>query len=99
MALIRTSKKSHYQNYFADNFKDIRKTWKGIKSIINIHNITKGQPSSMIINKELQSDPTKIANGFNDYFSEIALNLQQNIYPNGPKFTDYLKNSSEQSFF
>ena len=61
---IRTCKKEHYQNYFAENFKDIRKTWKGIKSIINIHNITKGQPSSMIIDKELQTNPINIANGF-----------------------------------
>ena len=32
------SKKSYYTKYFEDNNKNIKKTWEGIKSIINIKN-------------------------------------------------------------
>ena len=81
--LIRKSKKLHLQNFFAENAKDIRKTWSGIKNIINIRSSTKGQPTSILINNELETDPTKIAEGFNTYFCSIAEKLQQNIY-----FTD-----------
>ena len=94
VSLIKISKKDHYNKYFAENSKDIRKTWNGIKSIINIHNNKKGQPYSMLIDKELNSNPTSIANGFNEYFSDIAQNLQENIYTAGSNYSDYLKNPS-----
>ena len=72
VSLTRKSKKLHFQNYFADNAKDIRKTWIGIKNIINIRTVSKNQPSSMLIDNNLITDPTEIAEGFNTYFSSIA---------------------------
>ena len=102
VSLIKANKKEHYRKFFAENSKDIRKTWKGIKSIININSMNKGQPSSMIIDKEINSNPMSIANGFNDYcpgLMSIAQDLQQNINTTGSNFTDYLKNPSENSFF
>ncbi len=99
VSLIKANKNEHYRRFFAENSKDIRKTWKGIKSIININSLNKVQPSSMIIDKEINSNPMSIANGFNDYFSSIAKDLQQNIKTTGSNFTDYLKNPSENSFF
>ena len=41
VAITRKSKKLHFQKYFFDNAKNIRKTWTGIKNIINIRAITK----------------------------------------------------------
>ena len=99
VSLIKVSKNEYYRNFFAENAKDIRKTWKGIKSIININNSNKVQPSSMIIETEINSNPVSIANGFNEYFSSIANDLQQNINSVGCNFTDYMKNPSENSFF
>ena len=34
--LIRSGKKKYYDNYFSKNRDDLRKTWQGIKEIINI---------------------------------------------------------------
>ena len=34
--LTRRGKKEFYQNYFADNKKNLKKVWKGIKEIVNI---------------------------------------------------------------
>ena len=42
--------------------------------------------------------PTKIANGFTNYFSNVAEKLQGNIRSLGVDFTDYLKNPSEKIF-
>ena len=36
VAIIRRSKKMHYQKYFTENAGDIKKTWTGIKNVINI---------------------------------------------------------------
>ena len=36
--LTRNSKKSYYEKYFSKNKDNLRKTWQGIKEIINIKN-------------------------------------------------------------
>ena len=41
---ISMSKKNHFQHYFAENCNNIKKTWTGIKNIINICTVTKNQP-------------------------------------------------------
>ena len=65
---------------------------EGIRNIINIRNSNKGQPTSMLIGKEVSTDPTKIADGFNTFFSSIAKNLQSKIYFAGENYTNYLNN-------
>ena len=60
-ALIRNSKKKHHQKYFIENSKDIRKTWNGIKNIINIKSSNKTQPASILVDNKLETDPTKFA--------------------------------------
>ena len=36
VTLCRISKKLHYSKFFTENVNNLRNTWKGIKSIINI---------------------------------------------------------------
>ena len=98
VANIRKSKKGHFQKYFTESANDIRKTWTGIKNIINIRTMMKSHPSSILIDKELTTDPTKIAAGFNDYFSSIAQKLQQNFSVGGHNFTKYLSEPLGQNF-
>ena len=95
---IRNSKKKHFQNYFTENAKDIRKTWTGIKNIINIRTSTKGQPTSILIDNEMETDPTKIAEGFNVYFSSIAEKLQQDISFGDNNFSKYLNSPLDYNF-
>ncbi|MEO2220739.1 MAG: reverse transcriptase family protein, partial [Nitrosopumilus sp.] len=97
VSLIRTSKKLHFQKYFTENSNNIRKTWKGIKNIINIRNTTHGQPISMRIGNEISTDPCKLANGFNDYFSSIAKNLQDKIHF-AEDYLNYLNVPTNHSF-
>ena len=98
VSLIRTSKKQHFQQYFTENSNNIRKTWKGIKNIINVRSSTLGQPTSMKIGKEISTDPSKIAEGFNEFFSSIAKNLQDKIYFAGENYSNYLGQSSDYRF-
>ena len=99
VSLIRTSKKSHYQKYFIENTNNIRQTWKGIKSIINIRNTSKCRISSLKIDEEISSDPKVMANSFNNYFSSIGKDLQRQIYYYGNDFTHYLKQPNDHNFF
>ncbi len=75
VALMRLSKNNHLRNYFSNNSDNIKKTWQGIKSIISIRETSHNLPT-MSVNNINESDPTKIANGFNSYFSTIAEKLQ-----------------------
>ena len=64
----RLNKKLYYQKYFELNSINLRNTWRGIKSIININQKEKVNTTSLIIGDELTTDPSKIANEFNEYF-------------------------------
>ena len=98
VTIIRKSKKNHFQKYFTENAKDIRKTWTGIKSIINIRTLPKCQPTSMMIDKELITDPSKVEEGFNNYFSSIAEKLQQNIIFGDNNLSKYLNTPLNYNF-
>ena len=77
---MRQSKKAYFQKFFLENAKNVKNTWKGIKSIININSKSKVQPTSLLVKNELISDPKIVADSFNNYFSQIASELQNKIY-------------------
>ena len=56
-------------------------------------------PTSLLVDNELITDPSKVANEFNNYFSNIAGKLQATIHSQGHDFKDYLNNKSEHCFF
>ena len=55
-------------------------------------------PSSLIINIKLVSDPNEVADKFNEYFSTVAEKLQSNIHLHGTDFMQYFDNSNEHNF-
>ena len=95
---IRHNKKKYYENYFNENSDNLRNTWRGIKSIINL-NKSSSTPTSLIIENELLSDPKEVANEFNKYFSNIADSLQSQIHTQGQNFQHYLKDPNESTIF
>ena len=98
--LLKISKKNYYSTFFKKNLLNIRKTWQGIKEIINITScIAKKQTIKLSIKNNLITDNELIANCFNDYFSNIADNLSKNIQPSKNNFNDFLNVSNINSFF
>ena len=71
-ALIRKSKKEYYEKYFKTHKNNLKKVWKGIKSIINIKCKNLDTPICLEIDDVTITDPKVIASSFNDYFSMIA---------------------------
>ena len=57
----------HFQKFFLENANNAKKTWKGIKSIINVNSSMNCQPNSLLVNNELITEPKDIANVFNNY--------------------------------
>ena len=99
VTLCRISKKIYYQNFFAEHANDMKNTWKGIKSLINLKGTIKKNPSSIIFDEKLVSEPEEIANKYNNYFSTIADKLRNKIYNKNQNFKSYLGKRIDKSFF
>ena len=96
---IKASKSIYYQKSFEINKLNLRKTWEGIREIINIKQ-TKGQIINALNNgDDIISENNKIAEKLNNHFCKIAETIENEIPKGKNKFSDSLKNQMEQSFF
>ena len=97
--LTRTGKKDYYKKYFAENKDNLRKVWRGIKEIINIKSKNFDSPTCLQVGDVNITDPQKISNSFNDYFSSIADKILEKRKYNGSKsFRDFLANRITENF-
>ena len=97
--LTRTGKKNYYQRYFTEHKDNIKKVWKGIKEIVNIKSKNYDYPTCLQEGNSTVTDPTAIANSFNDYFTSVADQILNKRKYNGNKlFSDFLKNRLANSF-
>ena len=96
---MKKSKQNYFAKCFESNIKNLKKTWKGIKSIISLKNSASSSPNLLNFNNELTSDPLKIANVFNNYFSSIGEKAQSKIRFSNKTYTDYLHGDNLNSFF
>ena len=97
--LLKKSKQIYYTKYFESNWNNIRNTWKGIKTIISIKNITTTIPHSIEFNNRTITDPTTMSNVFNNYFTSIAEKTKSNIKFSPKHYTDYLSSTNTNTFF
>lgn len=70
---IENEKKNYYKNFFMTNSSNPKKLWSGIHELI--YNNTKQidqAPKELKINGKTESEPEKIANGFNEFFINVA---------------------------
>ena len=99
LKITNSSKAMHFNHFFDTNKQNYHKIWQGIKEIINISK-NKKQFINSINNKiETTHDPFKIANTFNEFFSNIAKKIEGNITTTFKTHTDYLTDASPNSFF
>ena len=78
---------------------NIKNTWKGIKSIITIKNLSSDIPKSLFCNGSTITNKVEISNIFNNYFATIAEKTKENINPSHKHFSEFLKNRTQNSFF
>ena len=97
---IRESKKSYFHHFFDEHENNMKILWKSIKNIISIR---PGNFDSFRFLKEENgsktTDPVKIANEFNNYFTNVSDNITKRIQRTPKSPLDYLSNSNLDSFF
>ena len=87
---LKDFKQQYYTEFFKSN-NNIKKTWKGTKSIISLKCKSKNDSSTSIIYEgNFIADPLSVANVFNDIFSTVAQKKQSKTkFPN-KLFSDFL---------
>ena len=78
--VIRSSKRKYFHEFFKKCTSNIKKSWKGIKTLMGRNTSSKTHKVNPIkINNEICSDHQKIANEFNKYFCSVAHELDNQI--------------------
>ena len=95
---LKKSKKKYYTKYFEENNSNIKKTWEGIRSIINIKS-TKSTISQIKVNNKVIQNHKEIVETLNDFFVNVGPNTERNVpvYPK-TKPEHYLKNRNQLNF-
>ena len=96
--LMKKGKQNYFTKFFENNLKNLKNTWKGIKSIISMKNSSSNSPTLLTYQNENIDNPERIANIFNNYFSTIGEKTHAKI-KHSHKYTDYLTNENPEMFF
>ena len=93
------SKKKYYENDFAVNSRNAKRVWKGINELLR--NTKKGNDADIFLNENgnIITDNKRVANLFNDFFTNVAEELLKTIENPNTKYQDYLKNPNAHSVF
>ena len=68
---IKTSKRNYYASYFENCKNNMKKTWKGIREIINTKS-SMSCISHIYHNGQTITEPITIATTFNNFFTSIG---------------------------
>ena len=99
VTLTQVCKENYYQYLLEINKTNLKKIWKGIRSILSMKNNKANNKYSLLIAKALTTNEKDIANHFNTFFTSIAQKLVKKIPPTHNNFKSSLKNQNERSFF
>ena len=77
LSTLKKSKSNYYNQYFRANKNNIKNTWKGIKSIITIKNLSSDIPKTLSCNGLTITNKVEISNIFNNYLATIAEKIKR----------------------
>ena len=93
------SKEDYFKKYFDGNKKDTKKVWSAIRSIVNVKQTNRYQPSNLIIENKTVSNLSTIRNHFNYFFTNSTGETDKMIGPSNKTPHDYLCNPNENYFY
>ena len=96
--LLKRDKEKYFTNFFNKNIKDIKKTWKGIKTLVSMKQKNNDTPSLTTKDKKYINDPVSIANTFNNFFTSVAEIVHSKIKFSNKSFNKFLSSEINNSF-
>ena len=96
---LNKSKKSYFATYFNEHNNNIKKTWEGIRSIVNIKNSVNPKISQLNINGTVIDEPKLVVNEINHFFVNVGPNTEKEV-PKVPNISpeNFLKNRNQFNF-
>ena len=96
---MKKSKRDHYNKYFEKHCNDVKKTWNGIRSIINIKNSVQSSLTQLNVKETIITNPKKIVEEVNNYFANVGPETEK-LIPLNPisNPTNYLANRNRFNF-
>ena len=91
VSLIRKNKKKYYAEYFEQHQANIKKTWDGIRELINVNKKTKIMINKIIHNEKVFTDKKGIAETMNNFFVNIGDSIEKKIPKAKKSFQSYLQ--------
>ena len=94
---LKKSKKSYYAAYFEEHSNNIKNTWEGIRSIVNIKNSVNPKIAQLNINGSVIDEPKLVVNEINHFFVNVGSNTGKDV-PKVPNIfpENFLKNRNIQ---
>ena len=99
VTLCRQSKSNYFSKFFNENSKNTKKIWSGIRELISSSVNKSTKNVSLSIDGSISSNPKKVANHFNDFFSTIADKVRSEIPQSHRHFSNFLRNRNRSSIF
>jgi hypothetical protein len=97
---VKKQMKKNYLQYSLEvNKHNMKNTWDILRKVIGKQNNKSNFPQTFLIDNKTVSDQSKIAEGFNNYFSKIGKSTSQNVPNSHTHYTDYLGNPVMNSIF
>ena len=96
---LKTSRISYYTQYFTGHKNNMKMLWSGIRSIINVKNNRLNNISQIVQNGKVIKNPQDIAQAFDQYFVNIAQNIDKEIPRTRKCPLDYLGARTAESCF
>ena len=95
---ISLVRKNYFCSVFEDSRRDLRKTWSLVKNLMSF-SISKNNIRSIISNNIEYFDEESIAKTFNDYFSNIASELDSSLPLSETDPISFMRQPNSSSIF
>jgi len=90
--MLRQSKKEYYENNLVLNIKNPKRTWDLLKEATNLNRTSIKIDKIVNKNNQTLSDPTDIANEFNNFFTGIGVSISESVLETKIKPEEYMPN-------
>ena len=97
--LNRNSKREFYAAFFEENKSNMKRTWEGIRDVVNLNKKNKISITSLNCKGELKSNPKEMTKALNDFFVNIGNMVEAKIPQGNTNYGSYMGERVLNSFF
>ena len=90
VSLLRKSKKQYHTDYFEEHKQNMKKTWDGIRDLINVSKKSSTNINQIVNDNQTFTDNKSIAKALNNYFVNIGPSIENKIPKAKSSFQTYL---------